>query len=298
MPAAVLIGGLVAIALAFAAISATLLIRQLVVNPVRGAAIAVAEIAIVGGVVSWALTQLANIIEAGLGGMAYLAEVGKQQAADWWNYLVNQTVASQFAWYFGWVGWLASVAGAIGNVLNNFPTLWSLTVYSLAPKVQATESSLAGLQNFVFGQLWQTLSGIGNDLAGLHSWIDNYELPLIRGIGNDLAGLRDWVGRNAATHSEVVQAEAQAIATARALAVPIEAAIRDIENSPCMKTCDVLGDLGQLLQGLEDAGMAAILIALIEQALHDPGTVVSEIESDLLPPIKDALASFQLGIPG
>lgn len=295
MPAAVLIGGLVAIAFAFAAISAALLVRQLIVSPVRGAAAAAAEVAIVGGVIAWVLTQLANIIEIGLGGMQNLVGQAQQQAADWWNYLVNQTVWAQFNWALMAIRTYSDVWPQVSNILNLFPALWSYTLNALAPTVNATASGLSGLQAFVYGQAMPRISGIGNDLAGLHNWIDTYELPLIRGIGNDLAGLRDWVGAQAATHSEVANAQAQAIARAQAIAVPIVAAISAIEDSPCMKVCEPLGDLGQLIQGLEDAGLLAILIALVAETRTNPMAVQSALRTVVVPIVTDASGSVGIG---
>lgn len=291
MPAAVLIGGLIAIAFAFAAISASLLIRNLVVSPIRGAAVAVSEVAVVGGVIAWALTQLANIVEIGISGMAYLANVGEKQAADWWNYLIHETVANQFWVYFNEANLFNGMMPALQYIVGQFPGLYSLVVHSVWPTAIATADNLNKLQAFVYGEASQTINAINQDLVGLHHWIDGYELPLIRGIGNDLAGLKEWINGNVAVRSDVVNAEAQAIAAARALVVPIEAAISDIENSPCMQSCDVLGGIGQLLQGLEDAGMLAIMLALIEETRRDPNGVQSALRSVVVPIVDDAVNS-------
>lgn len=297
MPAAALAAGLVAIALAFAAISAALLVRQLVVNPIKGAAVAVAEVAIVGGVISWALTQLANIIEIGLSGFAYLAQVGQQQAADWWNTLVYATVNALYRdlwnaviWY--WANW-ANMSALPGKVAQ----LASLADNVLLPTVSRVSSDLAGLHSWIDGYELPLIRGIGDDLAGLHGWINGFQMPIIRGIGDDLAGLHKWIDANVLKRSDVAGIEAQALAQAQALVVPIEAAISNIEDSPCMQYCSPLGDLGQLLQGLEDAGLLAIMVALIEEARTNPGQVAADINNDLAGPIKDVVASLQLGIP-
>ena len=297
MPAAVLAGGLVAIALAFAAISAALLIRQLVIGPIRGTASAVSEVALVGGVLAWALTQLANIIEIGISGFDYLANVGKQQAADWWNTLVYGTVNALYRdlwnaviWY--WTNWtnMSSLPGrlsAIENTVNHYVTaaLGSVSI------------DLAGLHAWINSYELPLIRGIGDDLAGLHGWINGYQLPLIRGIGDDLAGLHDWINAHLATRDELAQAQARAMAAAQALVVPIEAAIQEIEDSPCQQFCSPLGELGQLLQGLEDAGMLAIMIALVEEAVTNPSGVKDAISNDIMPPIRSAVSALQLGIP-
>ena len=297
MPVAVLAAGLVAIALAFAAISAVLLIRTLVVSPVRSAAAAAAEVAVVGGVIAWVLTQLANIIEIGLGGMAYLSRVGEQQASDWWNYLVSQTVGAQFWSEIAAIHTYMFVWPTLSNVVNNWFGLQSFVLRSLAPTVNATQVQVNSLQGFVYGEESQTINAINQDLVGLHRWIDGYELPLIRGIGNDLAGLREWTQSQSGLQGEIANVQAQAQAYARALALPIAAAVEGIENSPCMKACEPLGNLGQFIQGIEDAGMLAILIALIHEAQTDPAAVATAIDETIGAVGRDVLRSLSLGIP-
>lgn len=297
MPVAVLAAGLVAIALAFAAISATLLVRQLVVNPIRGAAVAVAEVAVVGGVISWALTQLANIIEIGLSEFQYLAQVGQQQAADWWNTLIYGTVNALYRDLWNALIWYQANFAGFSFILATYAGMRDLVYNHVFPSVSALSVDLAGLHAWINSYELPLIRGIGDDLAGLHGWIDSYELPLIRGIGNDLAGLHDWINQNLVTRNELANAEAKTLAQVGAVVVPLEQAITDIQNSPCMKACGPLGDLGGLIQGLEDAGLAAIMLALIAQATSDPAQLVVDIDSDISPLIKSTAHSFQLGIP-
>ena len=275
MPAAVLIAGLVAIALAFAAISATLLVRNLVQQPIKSAAVAASEVAIVGGAIAWVLTQLVNLIEITLAPMASLAEVGKQQAADWWNALVYGTVNTLYSQLLGTLIWYWANFQGFSYILSHFAGAEAYLDRVVGPIATATQ----------------------NDLAGLHRWIDSYELPLIRGIGDDLAGLHDWINTHVGLKTDVANAEARAEAFAQALVVPITAAITDIENAPCMKFCSPLGDLGQLLQGLEDAGLLALLLLLLQEARTNPAGVATAIDDTIGTVGRDAFQSLQLGIP-
>lgn len=112
------------------------------------------------------------------------------------------------------------------------------------------------------------------------------------------AQTRDWVQqleRLGLAHTDAVGA---AVATAAAGATAAVAArVATIEESPCQVHCGVLGDLGSLLQGLEDATLLAALLDLLYEGLTDPGAVERALESALVPLVKDAVGAFQLGIP-
>lgn len=295
MPAAVLIGGLVAIAFAFAAIAAALLIENLVVSPLQGAAAAASEIAIVGGAIAWLLTQLVNLIRYSLAGVQALVGTAERQAADWWNYLVGQTVIAEFSYWWQQLAWLTSQEGNIAWLSANMPPLWSFVTHAVWPAVLNLWNTLNGVLGLLQYTVLPRLAGIGDDLVGLHHWLDGYLVPRVNGIGNDLAGLRDWVGHNAATHGEVASAEAQAIARAIAIGRAIEAEVTTIRDSPCMRYCSPLGDLGQLLQGLEDAGLLLIMLGLIEEARHNPQEVQSVLRNVFVPLVDDAANVVGLG---
>ena len=66
---------------------------------------------------------------------------------------------------------------------------------------------------------------------------------------------------------DLVGAEAAAAAVAIA---GVATAVRAIEDSPCQKFCNPLGDLGNLLQQVEDLGLAALMLALAAEMAHDP----------------------------
>lgn len=99
--------------------------------------------------------------------------------------------------------------------------------------------------------------------------------------------------RAAVGHAD--QAVAAAAAAAAAATGAVAARVTDIEDSPCQRFCSPLGDLGQLLQGLEDAGFVAILLGLIAEVRHDPGAVQQVLRQDLVPLGRDALAGLGLG---
>lgn len=296
MPAAVLIGGLIAIAFAFAAIAATLLIRNLVVQPLRSASVAVSETALVGGVLAWMLSALANLIEVSLAGVQTLVGQAEQQAADWWRYLVNNTVWDWLSNEITAVHYLQSVWSTLVFTINSFSPLWTYVTSAVAPTVWAIRADLAGLHQWIDGYELPFIRGVASDLSALHQWIDGYELPLIRGIGADLSNLRQWINANLVTRSQLSGAQAATLAAAAAIVAPVAAAVTSIEESPCMKTCGPLGDLGQLLQGLEDAGLLVILIGLMEEARTNPGQVASMIDATVGAAGRDVLKSLQLGI--
>lgn len=296
MPVAVLVGGLAVIALAFAAIAADLLIRQFIINPAKGAASSVSEVAIVGGAIAWGLTLFVNAVETVLAGVDALVNTAKAQAADMWNFLVNGTVQTQFSGPMYAAQWLSDHLGAIQWILNYWATLWDGVFKVAIPLSQAATGDLAGLHKWIDGYELPLIRGIGNDLAGLHQWIDGYELPLIRGIGDDLAGLHRWIDANVVNRGDLAQAQAQTLAQVQTLVVPIEQAITDVENSPCMQFCEPLGDLGQLLQGLEDAGMLAILLGLAAEVRSDPAGVQQALRATVIPIIQDAASSIGVGL--
>jgi hypothetical protein len=81
----------------------------------------------------------------------------------------------------------------------------------------------------------------------------------------------DYAGRIGAQDRDYARAiGAQAIGYAAAAAGAVAASVVALENQPCIRFCGPLGDLGQLLQGLEDMGLAALLLGLAGEAIHDP----------------------------
>ena len=96
---------------------------------------------------------------------------------------------------------------------------------------------------------------------------------------------------------DIAGAEARAGAYAGALVVPVAASLAEVRDSPCFRYCSPLGDLGQLLQGLEDAGLLAVLLALVHDATHDPAQVERMLSDVFREPVKDVVSALGLGIP-
>lgn len=106
-----------------------------------------------------------------------------------------------------------------------------------------------------------------------------------------LEGYVETVGANAATDARTVVGAAVGPLIA-AQAVTSEA-VNALRNSDCMRFCNVLGGIGSLLQGLELAG----LLALLAEAYSNPGGAAGVIRDDLERPAEDALSSV-LGLFG
>lgn len=92
-------------------------------------------------------------------------------------------------------------------------------------------------------------------------------------------------------------AEAGIAAVGAAAVAAVAARVATIEDSPCQRFCGPLGDLGGLLQGLEDAGLAAILLGVIAQARTSPRELAQELDDLVVPAFRSAYSSLSLGIP-
>ena len=92
----------------------------------------------------------------------------------------------------------------------------------------------------------------------------------------------------------LLQAQLGTLAATLGLALSqVTSRVQTLENSPCQQFCGILGELGQLLQGLELAG----LIALVAEAYAHPDQVVRTIEQDLVQPVEQGVSSA-LGLFG
>lgn len=105
---------------------------------------------------------------------------------------------------------------------------------------------------------------------------------------------REAVG---AAEAEAGAAIAVAAAAATAAIAGVAVRVSEIEDSPCQRACSPLGDIGQLVQGLEDAGLLAILLGVVAEALHDPKTLATELQDATVVPARAAMAALSgLGI--
>lgn len=101
----------------------------------------------------------------------------------------------------------------------------------------------------------------------------------------DLRNFLDWARRQ---DLEYVRGLIGAAAVALALTIAgVVARVKTLEDSPCQKYCNPLGDLGQLLQGVEDAGLVALLLALSAQMAHDPKGTAHAIDQLIGPEVRE-----------
>lgn len=165
MPAAIGVGAVAALAFALIAIAATLLVRQLVVAPIRASAAGVSGIAVIGGSLAWLLVHAAQMIEAGLNTFDYLQQQYREQALSWWNWTVEQT-----SYYLGIPTRWDQAANRTD--INAVTALAQFMFYSQLPPIIATALRQQA-------QINSTAATVGH--------IATQDLPDIRGIE---AGLR------------------------------------------------------------------------------------------------------------
>lgn len=296
MPAIIGIDIVAALALAMVAIAATLLIRQLVVSPMRASASGVAGIAVIGGALAWLLTNAANMIELGLNAFDWGQASFRAQALAWWNWAVSQT-----AYYIGLPqrGEFSAVAAQAAQALSTALYTWQAYLPWLRGRVDTNEHNIqaaTALAQWLYYNALPELHGIDaglrtdvNAVTGLAQWIWNNELPNIRGIE---AGIRTDLN----TIGRTVSAQSGTLARTAGVAAAATAAIAAIQDSPCFRVCEPLSGIGNLLQGLEDVGLLLILLGIIEEARRDPGTVHAGLRDIAAPIINDAMSSLRLGI--
>lgn len=96
-------------------------------------------------------------------------------------------------------------------------------------------------------------------------------------------------------HADQVAGAAAAAAAASTSAVA--ARVAEIEESPCQRACNPLGQIGELVQGLEGAGLLSILIGLVVEAERDPRGLQSALQGAFVVPAHDALAALGFRMP-
>ena len=147
------------------------------------------------------------------------------------------------------------------------------------------------------GRYAEALAGRAIDYADS---VGARDLRVIDQVGGELAARIDAEVGRAIDYERTVAgellrdiagAEARATAYAGALAVPIAAAVTAIEQSPCMRYCSPLGELGQMLQGLQEAGLLAAILALAGESARDAQGTGRELASVLGPLTRDLAVS-------
>lgn len=194
MPAVVGLEVIAAVALAMVAIAATLLVRELILPPLRASAAGVSGIAVVGGPLAWLLVNAANAIQAGLDVFDWGQAQFRSQALAWWNYAVEQT-----AYYIGLPqrGEFSRVAANAAQALSTATYTWASYLPWLRARVddnervaRATAATMAYLIGVTVPELRGTQGRLQTDLASVGQLVRrlwNDELPNIRGIE---AGIR------------------------------------------------------------------------------------------------------------
>lgn len=194
MPAVIGLEIVAAVAFAFAAIAATLLVRQLVVSPMRASAAGVSGIAVIGGALAWLLTNAANMIELGLNVFDWGQAQFRDQALSWWNYAVNVT-----AYYLGIPqrAEFNQVAANAAQALSTVVYVWNTYLPWLRGRVDNNERNIqaaSAVVAYIIGAALPELRGIEaglridvNTANRIAQQIWNNELPNIRGIE---AGIR------------------------------------------------------------------------------------------------------------
>lgn len=104
-------------------------------------------------------------------------------------------------------------------------------------------------------------------------------------VGVDAEGYARALHDVAIGHADAVGAAVGLYALS--LARPLTDAITRVEESPCFRYCNPLGDLGRLAQGLEEAGLAAFLIGMVAEGLRDPSGTAKEINGVLGPIMRE-----------
>lgn len=297
MPIVIAGAAIDALAFGLIAIVAGTLIITYVVTPLRAAAAFASSIVAIGGALSWALTHAANFVQSAVDANAHLVEIGRNQALAYWNWLVGGTVNALFA--DQWALLYATASTAV-QALASTTYIWTQYLPWLRGRVDANEAN-ANAATHLAQRIWYQdlpqIRGIDDILrrdvdaaTRLAQDIWYNQLPFMRGVEAGIRADLNAVG-------QLAQADAHAIAQTQAATTAVATAVRAIEQSPCQRFCDPLGDLGQLLQGLQDAGMLAIMLALVQEALHDPAGLEAEIAEVIVPSIRSAVSSLGLGIP-
>lgn len=265
MPAAVGLGAIEAIALAFVAIGAALLVRTLVVAPIRSASSAVSSVPAIGGALAYVLSQTALAIEIGVNGFAALANDAKSQGLSWWNWSVQVTLQyidipqwhalsnvvkdtaavtalAQYIWYNSLPGIYNSI-NSIGPAASAAYTLSRSLFYDILPQLRGIDAGLrtdvdavTRLAQYIWynslAEIRGIEAGIRTDLNNAIRQLQNVTTQTIPRIQADVNTRAKDVELQALR--DLVNKQAAALATLSAL-VPIAIAGEEaIQNLRCM----------------------------------------------------------------
>ena len=114
-------------------------------------------------------------------------------------------------------------------------------------------------------------------------------------VGADAEGYARTLRELGDAYARELVMAAAAIAAAEVAAVAVR--VRAIERSPCQRFCGPLGDVGELLQELGDAGLLALMLELISESRRDPGGVARAIDGSIGQVARSTAGALQLGLP-
>jgi hypothetical protein len=186
---------------------------------------------------------------------------------------------------------VASLERQLQQVAASVPGDVSGQLAQLGSELAATQASLqgeiTGLGNSLQSDIAHVADSIPSDLAQLQAQLQS---QINAGVGTAEA-----FATGAATG-----AGAAAVASVLAILQPQVNAITT-ELGDCLDPlCDTvtpqaqrLGNLGRFLQSLEELGLAALLIALAAEAVHDPAAVVSDVTTVVQDAGDATLAAFR-----
>ena len=292
MAAALEAAYIVALALAFAAIAARLLIETFVENPLRNAASAASNVPGIGGALAWLLTQAANEVGYMLAVLSWIGQKGTDDGVT----NMNNLTLGLMNWFLGdvifWARWVGNESNNLSNIIADWGNLWwqvwfgtpsyiasvatqlgnlqGLVVGSILPEIRGIEAGVRDLSNLVNLRVIDDIARLTSDLLNLRWWIDNVLTP---GFERALQGVNDRVGaieRDLPTRALEAEAEAirarlaqleHQVAILSALGILAIAGADVIENIRCLGgvKCDLLspllsGDLEDRVTELELSG--------------------------------------------
>jgi hypothetical protein len=276
VPAVIIGGALVALAFAFAALSAGLLIRNTVVNPLRNTASLASGLPVVGDPLAYILVQITILIEIAIQPLDNLANVATSQASQQFSWLVG-TIGSYFwqpifdltktaalQWFYWWPGIYNALASSIPALqqqafalrvdLNN---TWSLIAHVWTIDLPAMRGIDAGLRADVNNALrsidrilTQDLTQLRGIDAGLRNDINNLAKTLAGLIAVDLPAIRSDVARRALEQENIdlrrrVTTLENGLAKVAPLTTIAAAGADAINNLRCMMDtpCDAMNNL-------------------------------------------------------
>ncbi len=212
---------------------------------------------------------------------------------DWLKHYVYDTAQWVLTWTLGKLAEERAYVEYVKLALWQALGAW---VAILVQRIDAGDAAGARYAEGLAGRAIDYADGIGRrDLKVIDQVAEQLAARADMEVGRAVEYTRTIAGQLA---REIAGSEARADAYAQALALPLATAVTAIERSPCMRFCGPLGELGGLLQQLEDAGLLALLLALLAESRSDPRAVEQALASAFRPALEATARAFQLGIPG